>query len=122
MDHKRPIVFFDDKCAFCLKMVKILSQITRSKKLYYAPFSGKTAQQILLKKKPKSLIYYNPLNDQKVYRMKAVFLSLGHAYPIFKFLSPVAFLLDPFYLLIARFRTHFKVAKQSLPKGPLFLP
>jgi hypothetical protein len=102
-------------------MVKILSQITRSKKLYYAPFSGKTAQQILLKKKLKSLIYYNPLNDQKVYRMKAVFLALGHTYSIFKVLSPIAFLLDPFYLLIARYRYVFGIKKQSPLKGSSFL-
>ena len=122
MDHKRAILFFDDRCNFCLKMVKTLSQTTRSKKLYYAPFSGKTAQKIIGKKKHPSVIYYNPTTHQQAYRMKAVCLALSHRYCIFKVLSPIACVLDPFYILIARLRTSFPLRKQSALKGPSVLP
>lgn len=115
-----PIVFYDQNCPFCCWCISILSQYLNKTAVRFAPLDGITAKKILKTKPHNTLIFFQPPKTIAV-RFKAIFLALSFRYHFFSKLAPFAFVLDPFYRLIANVRSLIPIKKRKLDGGS-FLP
>ena len=107
----KSIVFFDGICHLCTFWVKLLLFLDREHVLYFAPLEGKTAKVLLplaLVEEKSSMVFYN---QGKYYTRFCGVLKIcsNLSWPyrvvkVFLFISPILWVGDLFYVLIARYR------------------
>lgn len=112
------ILFFDGVCGLCNRSVDFLIRSDQHNRLLFAPLQGETAKEMLPEKTIADLSSMVLLDSGNVYyKSTAVLRSLkrmGGFWPIFSaFLLIPAFLRDPIYNLVARFRYRVFGKKES---------
>ena len=127
----RHLIFYDDQCSFCRWCVQKV--ITKDKKKLFAftPLKGKTAKQNLPKflQKKDSLILIEDFKKGKVRArlrgkaaLRILFILGGKWKWLYSLYVLPFFLIDPFYLLIAKNRHLMKKYDAKLKKDSRFLP
>jgi predicted DCC family thiol-disulfide oxidoreductase YuxK len=129
------LVFYDAPCPLCNRAIRWLMRVDRQRDFYFAPLAGETAQAWMSKRMLSSLPeqtlvfveYINTPQEAMYIRGKGVMRilwRLGGVYALLGCLNCApAFLLDPFYRWVARYRYQICSIEPPLPvDDPRFLP
>ena len=109
-----PIFLYDGVCGLCHRSVRFLLHADRHKRLMFAPLQGETAARLRQQYSefPKDLDSVVLIdNDRVAFRTKAFIMASYHLpYPwhaMYWFRWVPAWVTDPLYRLVARFRYRF---------------
>jgi predicted DCC family thiol-disulfide oxidoreductase YuxK len=119
------LVLFDGECALCNRAVRALLQADRDRHLFFAPLQGETASQLLSPPIPLDTLVliedFDSSSPSSFRYGKGALRILWHlsgwhrAVGFLSFLP--AWIIDPFYRLIARHR-HLLI-RESMSSAPL---
>jgi len=115
------VIFFDGPCPLCNQVVRWLMRTDRKKIFLFSSLQGKTAVEKNLPKDLSSLILLEEGRGRKKITVSAkavlkIFWILGGRYRLVGWMYYLpAFLLDPWYRLVAKYRYRLFASKKLKP-------